>query len=43
MMFDTLLVVCPEHVDTLLTDGILEGRSAAQIQKITESPLTRTG
>ena len=21
MMFDTLLVVCPEHVDTLMTTG----------------------
>lgn len=40
MMFDTLLVVCPEHVDTLLTEGpYSKANLRSAIQKITARPL----
>jgi hypothetical protein len=40
MPVDTLLVVCPEHIDTLMRDGPYEKtRLRERIQKVTEKPL----
>lgn len=40
MPVDTLLVVCPEHIDTLMRDGIYEkDRLRARIQEVTTRPL----
>lgn len=36
---DTLLVVCPEHVDTLARGDYTKAQLRAQIQKVTEKPL----
>lgn len=36
---DTLLVVCPEHVDTLARGDYTKAQLRAQIQKVTERPL----
>ena len=36
---DTLLVVCPEHVDTLARGGYTKADLRAQIQKVTARPL----
>ncbi len=39
MLFDALLVVCPEHVDTLATDGYSKADLRRRIQQITSRPL----
>jgi thiol-disulfide isomerase/thioredoxin len=40
MPVDTLLVVCPEHVDTLMRDGLYEkDRLRQRIQEVTRRPL----
>lgn len=40
MPVDTLLVVCPEHLDTLMRDGMYEkDRLRARIQEVTTRPL----
>ena len=40
MPVDTLLVVCPEHVDTLMKDGTYDkARLRDRIQDVTKSPL----
>ncbi|NQY97962.1 MAG: redoxin domain-containing protein [Henriciella sp.] len=40
MPVDSLLVVCPEHIDTLMRDGLYEkDRLRARIQDVTKRPL----
>jgi len=39
MMSDALLVVCPEHVDTLRTEGYSKADLRKRIQEITSRPL----
>lgn len=40
MPVDTLLVVCPEHIDTLMSDGLYEkDRLRQRIQDVTRRPL----
>ena len=40
MTVDTVLVVCPEHVDTLMKDGAYEkARLRDRIQDVTKKPL----
>ncbi len=39
MMFDALLVVCPEHVDTLNTGGYTKADLRRRIQQVTSRPL----
>jgi hypothetical protein len=39
LLFDALLVVCPEHVDTLHTEGYSKADLRRRIQQITSRPL----
>ena len=36
---DTLLVICPEHVDTLIRDGYTKADIRARIQEVTAKPM----
>ena len=37
---DTLVVVCPEHVDTFVSDGFDKAALRARIQEVTERPIS---